>query len=263
MSKEFYVYAHRKINGEIFYIGKGCGKRAWDTEGRSRYWENTVNLTNYHVEILISGLQEWYAIELEKDLIAYHGRKDLGYGLLVNQVDGGDKLGEGSNNPMYGKGYLQAGNLNPMYGRKHSEDHKKVISETTKKALANPETRRKQAEYTKTNNPMNNPDIRNKHLSIMKSEEFRKNMSLAMSGENNPMFGRTGKSAPAYGRTGEKHPMFGRTGEKHPLFGRTGDKSWMKGTFVINDGLVSKRVKPDKLSEYLEMGWFKGFVKRK
>ena len=26
---KYYVYAHRKPNGEIFYVGKGSGKRAW------------------------------------------------------------------------------------------------------------------------------------------------------------------------------------------------------------------------------------------
>lgn len=35
------------------------------------------------------------------------------------------------------------------------------------------------------------------------------NRSIAMSGENNHMFGKTGQLAPCYGRVGEKHPMFG------------------------------------------------------
>jgi len=43
-------------------------------------------------------------------------------------------------------------------------------------------------------------------LSQPKSEITRAKISLAQSGENNPMFG----------RTGENHPMFGRTGENHP-----------------------------------------------
>ena len=41
---------------------------------------------------------------------------------------------------------------------------------------------------------------------IAKSEAH----SEAMSGEGNPM----------YGRTGEKHPMYGRTGEKNPMYGK-------------------------------------------
>jgi len=31
-----------------------------------------------------------------------------------------------------------------------------------------------------------------------------------MSGESNPMFGKTGANSPTFGRTGEKHPMFGK-----------------------------------------------------
>lgn len=260
MIKDFYVYLHRKLSGEIFYIGKGCGNRAWDKKNRSSYWYNTVKGCEYTVEIVLSGLMEWYAIELEMERIAYHGRKDLGYGSLVNQVDGGDKLGAGANNPMYGKGYLQAGPLNKMYGKKHSEAHKKVIAETTKLALQNPETRKKQSEYTKTHNPMSRPEIVEKHAAIMKSESFRNNMSALMSGANNPMYGRKGKDSPTFGRTGEKHPMFGRTGEKHPLFGKTGEKCWTFGKIVVNNGQVSKRVSVEEANVLINNGWVKGFI---
>jgi hypothetical protein len=41
-------------------------------------------------------------------------------------------------------------------------------------------------------------------------EEKRKKASAKMSGEGNPMFGRSGQDAPCYGRVGDKHPMFGK-----------------------------------------------------
>ncbi|AGE53253.1 GIY-YIG catalytic domain-containing endonuclease [Paramecium bursaria Chlorella virus Fr5L] len=41
------------------------------------------------------------------------------------------------------------------------------------------------------------------------SEESKKKMSEAQTGEKNPNYGRTGKKHPMYGRTGEKHPMYG------------------------------------------------------
>lgn len=40
-------------------------------------------------------------------------------------------------------------------------------------------------------------------------EEYRKKRSEQMSGEGNPMFGKTGQDAPCHGRVGDKHPMFG------------------------------------------------------
>jgi group I intron endonuclease len=46
--------------------------------------------------------------------------------------------------------------------------------------------------------------------------------SLAkMSGENNPMFGKSQENSPTFGRTGALHPMFGKKGADAPNFGKT------------------------------------------
>ena len=88
---DFYVYIHRKkTNGEVFYVGKGSGKRAWHSFGRNTLWKRTSEKYGWSVEIVESGLQGWYAFELEKDLIAFYGRRDLGQGTLTNLSDGGD-----------------------------------------------------------------------------------------------------------------------------------------------------------------------------
>ena len=87
----YYVYVHRKATtGEVFYIGKGHGKRAFSKANRSSFWKNVVSKHGYVVEFLEKDLQEWYAFELEKSMIDFYGRKDLGYGCLVNLTDGGD-----------------------------------------------------------------------------------------------------------------------------------------------------------------------------
>lgn len=87
---DFYVYAHRKATtGEIFYIDKGTGRRAWSASDRTKYWRSTVKKHGLKVEIIQDGLQEWAAFEMECDLIALHGRKDRSEGHLVNLVDGG------------------------------------------------------------------------------------------------------------------------------------------------------------------------------
>jgi len=88
---DFYVYIHRKqSNGEVFYVGKGKDKRAWLKSGRTEFWHRVVTKHGLVVEIVLSGLQEWYAFELETDLIALYGRKDLGEGCLINMADGGE-----------------------------------------------------------------------------------------------------------------------------------------------------------------------------
>jgi hypothetical protein len=94
LPKDFYVYLHRKATtGEVFYVGKGFGRRAWKVScKRSQHWKNTVRKHGLIVEIAADGLQEWYAHEMERDLIALYGRRDLGHGPLVNLTDGGEGL---------------------------------------------------------------------------------------------------------------------------------------------------------------------------
>ncbi len=87
----FYVYEHRKATtGEVFYVGKGKGNRAWFISNRSQHWKNIAKKHGVLVEIIRFGLHEWYAHELERDLIALHGRLDDGMGKLINKTDGGD-----------------------------------------------------------------------------------------------------------------------------------------------------------------------------
>jgi len=67
---DFYVYIHRKPNGDIFYVGKGTKKRAWSKHSRNSYWTNVYNkYKSFDVEIIADNLQEWYAFELESELI--------------------------------------------------------------------------------------------------------------------------------------------------------------------------------------------------
>ena len=88
---DFYVYVHKKkTNGEVFYVGKGSGKRAWSAFGRNSLWKRTADKYGWLVEIVQDNLQDWYAFELERDLISYYGRRDLGHGSLTNMSDGGD-----------------------------------------------------------------------------------------------------------------------------------------------------------------------------
>lgn len=87
----FYVYVHRKkTNGEVFYVGKGRNSRAKVQSNKSDFWNKIVRKHGYTIEIVLGNLQEWYAFELEKELIALYGRRDRGEGTLVNLTDGGE-----------------------------------------------------------------------------------------------------------------------------------------------------------------------------
>lgn len=84
--KDFYVYLHRRAtDGKVFYVGKGCDCRSTRPSGRGSHWKNIVNKHGFYVEFYATGLQEWYAFELEISLIAYYGRENL-----CNYTDGGE-----------------------------------------------------------------------------------------------------------------------------------------------------------------------------
>lgn len=85
-SSEFYVYVHRRAtDGHIFYVGKGKNDRAWNSSNRSKYWKNIASKHGHQVEIVIHSMLEEDAFQLERDLIAFYGRKNL-----ANLSDGGD-----------------------------------------------------------------------------------------------------------------------------------------------------------------------------
>ncbi len=82
----FYTYLHRRNdNGEVFYVGKGSGVRAWSVQGRSCKWREVVNTYGCSVEIYKDHLLDEESLDLERDLIQHFG----GLNGLVNLTTGG------------------------------------------------------------------------------------------------------------------------------------------------------------------------------
>lgn len=142
---DFYVYIHRKqSNGEVFYVGKGKDKRAWRRDGRTDYWHRVVNKHGVVVEIVLSGLQEWYAFELETDLITLYGRKDLGEGYLINMADGG----EGASG-VIATDEVRAKMSAARMGMVFSEEHRQNLSKAHAGKILTESTKAKMSKYRK------------------------------------------------------------------------------------------------------------------
>lgn len=87
---KYYVYKHlKKGTEEVFYIGRGCGRRAYWKYDRNDFWKKIESKYGRDVVLVKENLSNDEANELEIELIKKYGRMNKGLGTLVN-TDGGE-----------------------------------------------------------------------------------------------------------------------------------------------------------------------------
>jgi NUMOD3 motif len=166
----FYVYEYyKKDNDEVFYVGKGTGRRMYELHNRNKYFNSVYAKYDCDVRIYKNELTNEESCEMERNRIAE--LKAIGQA-YCNFTEGGTGFSTGKLNPVHKR--IKEGNIKlftgkenfrSFKGRKHTEESKKLMSENRKG----------------------------------KGGQF---------GEENPMYGKgfKGKDNPMYGRTGDKHP---------------------------------------------------------
>jgi hypothetical protein len=134
--RRFYVYAFLREKDSArgkrmspYYIGKGCGNRAWSNLRRKALKPTDPS----RIVLLRRNLEEDEAYKWEVFYIAHYGRIDNGTGMLWNMTDGGDGVrgstvqsrrflgGKHSDQTRQKYSEARKGPGNPNYAKKHSQ----------------------------------------------------------------------------------------------------------------------------------------------
>lgn len=137
----FYVYEYyKKENDEVFYVGKGTGRRMFELHNRNKYFNSVYKKYECKVRIYRDGLTNEEACEIERKRIAE--LKEIGQS-YCNFTEGGTGFSTGELNPIHkrieeGSAKLFDSNSrfygedNGFYGKQHTEETKRKISESRK-----------------------------------------------------------------------------------------------------------------------------------
>ena len=199
---KFYTYVHiRNDIGEVFYVGKGTGRRAFAL-GRNPYWNSIVAKHGHAVHIVAYFANEADAFEHEKEMISE--LRASGFN-LANMTDGG----EGAT------GWVPPASTRAKHAditRRRMADPaaRTKLAEKAKAQFASQEARAKHAESVKAGWAAS-PDTRARMSSAQKgrtgrphTDEERARMSLAAKGSRKVPWTAERKAAASAARKGCK-----------------------------------------------------------
>jgi hypothetical protein len=230
------VYQWLRKEGTPYYIGIGNPRRPY----RGRRLCGCPPPRD-RIVILHENLEWEEACRIEKELISFYGRKDLGTGILRNLTDGGEGIVNLSEKSRGKISKANSGKNHPFFGKERSEETKKKISkansgkkrtEETKKKMSEAQSGKKLSEETK--------------LKLSKASLGRKHTKEAIakfSGKNHPMYGKK------HTKESKEKMSKANSGENNPRFGKNHSEETKKKISDMHKGKkLSERTKK-KLSE--------------
>ena len=162
-SNIYYVYAYVRTKDSItakagtpYYIGKGKGKRAFDSHRYNNGRVQTPSNKKYII-FLEKELSEVGAFALERRYIRWYGRKDIGTGILHNRTEGGEGASGAVRTNKMKETYSNAAKLREIGKKKRgytiTEETREKMRQASKRKYSNKvkkENSKRQKEYFKS-----------------------------------------------------------------------------------------------------------------